>query len=46
VKEGNFQNFEGEVESIDEANGAITVIINIFGRSVPVELKHWQLEAM
>lgn len=44
VKEGYFQNFEGDVESIDEANGRITVMINIFGRSTPVELEHWQVE--
>jgi transcriptional antiterminator NusG len=46
VKDGNFQNYEGEVESIDEANGSITVMINIFNRSVPVELKHWQVETI
>lgn len=46
VKEGNFQNFEGDVESIDEANGRITVVITIFNRSTPVELEHWQLEAV
>jgi len=44
VKEGNFQNQEGEIDSIDEANGRVTVIINIFGRSVPMELDHWQVE--
>ena len=44
VKEGYFQNFEGDVEAIDEANGRITVIINIFNRSTPVELEHWQVE--
>ena len=46
VKEGYFQNFEGDVESIDEANGRVTVMINIFGRSTPVELEHWQIEAV
>lgn len=46
VKEGNFENQEGEVDSVDEANGRVTVIINIFGRSVPMELDHWQVEAM
>lgn len=46
VKEGYFQNFEGDVESIDEANGRITVMINIFGRSTPVELEHWQVESV
>ena len=44
VKDGNFQNFEGEVDVIDEANGRVTLIINIFGRSTPVELEHWQIE--
>ncbi len=46
VKDGNFQNFEGDVEAIDEANGRITVVITIFNRSTPVELEHWQLEAV
>lgn len=44
VKDGNFQNFEGDVDTIDEANGRVTVMINIFGRSTPVELEHWQIE--
>lgn len=46
VKEGYFQNFEGDVEIVDEANGRVTVMINIFGRSTPVELEHWQIEAV
>ncbi|TWU35147.1 hypothetical protein Poly41_42910 [Novipirellula artificiosorum] len=46
VKEGNFENQEGDVDSVDEANGRITVIINIFGRSVPMELDHWQVEPL
>ena len=46
VKEGHFENQEGEIDSIDEANGRVTVIISIFGRSVPMELDHWQVEAM
>jgi transcription termination/antitermination protein NusG len=44
VKEGYFQNFEGDVDVIDEANGRVTVLVNIFGRSAPVELDHWQIE--
>lgn len=46
VKEGNFENQEGDVEEVDEASGRITVIINIFGRSVPMELDHWQVEPL
>jgi len=46
VKEGNFQSLEGDVDRIDEANGRVTVIISIFGRSTPVELDHWQIETL
>lgn len=46
VKDGYFQNFEGDVEGVDEANGRVTVMINIFGRSTPVELEHWQIESV
>ena len=44
VKEGYFQNHEGEVSAVDERNGRITVMINIFGRLNPVELDHWHVE--
>ncbi len=46
IKEGTFESFEGEVDNIDETNGRVTVMINIFGRSTPVELEYWQLEAL
>lgn len=46
IKDGIFENFEGELEGIDETNGRVTVTINIFGRSTPVELEHWQVEAV
>ena len=46
VKEGYFQNFEGDVDGIDEAHGRVTVMINIFGRPTPVEIEHWQIEAV
>jgi transcriptional antiterminator NusG len=46
IKEGTFENFEGEVDSIDQTNGQVTVMINIFGRSTPVTLEYWQIEAV
>jgi transcriptional antiterminator NusG len=46
ITEGTFENFEGEVDHIDEANGRVTVMINIFGRSTPVELEYWQIESV
>ncbi len=46
IKEGTFESFEGEVSSIDETNGRVTVLINIFGRSTPVDIEYWQIEAV
>lgn len=46
INEGTFENFEGEVSSVDATNGRITVMINIFGRSTPVELEYWQVESV
>ncbi len=46
INEGTFDNFEGEVEAIDESNGRVTIMINIFGRSTPVELEYWQVESI
>ena len=44
VKDGHFENFEGEIDTVDETHGRVTVMINIFGRPTPVELEHWQVE--
>jgi transcriptional antiterminator NusG len=46
VKEGTFEGFEGEVGTIDAQSGKIQVMINIFGRSTPVELEYWQVEGV
>lgn len=44
IREGSFENFEGEVESVDEQKGIVTVQITIFGRSTPVDMEYWNLE--
>ena len=46
ITEGTFENFEGEVEAIDEANGRVTVMLSIFGRSTPVDIEYWQIESV
>jgi transcriptional antiterminator NusG len=46
VIEGNFENFEGEVENIDKTNGRVTVMITIFNRTTPVEFEYWQVESL
>ena len=44
IKEGSFESFEGAIDTIDEEHGKITVLVEIFGRSVPTELEYWQVE--
>lgn len=46
IKEGTFMDFEGEVESVDQAKSSVTVMINIFGRPTPAEVSSWQLESL
>jgi transcriptional antiterminator NusG len=46
IKEGTFANFEGNIDGIDEANGRVTVMVNIFGRTTPVDIEYWQVEAV
>lgn len=44
INEGGFESFEGTIETIDEASGKISVLVEIFGRSTPVELEYSQVE--
>jgi transcriptional antiterminator NusG len=44
VKDGMFSGMEGEVKTVLEAKGAVSVQLTIFGRPVPVELEYWQVD--
>ncbi len=44
ITTGPFETFEGEIDSIDEATGKISVLIEIFGRPTPVELEYHEVE--
>jgi transcriptional antiterminator NusG len=44
IKEGPFENFDGNVDEIFPDKGVVRVIVTIFGRSTPLELEYWQLE--
>ncbi|MCH2202417.1 MAG: transcription termination/antitermination protein NusG [Fuerstiella sp.] len=46
ITDGAFENFEGSIEEIDDHSGKISVLIEVFGRSTPVELDHWQVESI
>jgi transcriptional antiterminator NusG len=44
IREGAFESFEGTVESIDQDRGIVKVIVEIFGRSTPLDIEYWQIE--
>lgn len=44
VKEGPFENFEGEIDEVFPDKGQVRVIVSIFGRATPIELEYWQIE--
>ncbi len=44
VKEGPFENFEGEIDEVFPDKGNVRVIVTIFGRATPIELEYWQVE--
>lgn len=44
IKEGPFAGFVGLIESIDEENEKLTVMVSIFGRMTPVELNFDQVK--
>jgi transcriptional antiterminator NusG len=46
ITDGAFESFEGTIEEIDDHSGKISVLIEVFGRSTPVELDHWQVESL
>lgn len=44
VRQGSsFDGFQGEVSAVDETTGKVTVMIQILGRTTPVELEYWQV---
>lgn len=44
IAAGAFDTYEGEIDSIDEATGKISVLVEIFGRPTPVELEYHEVE--
>ena len=44
IREGPFENFEGDVEEVLADKGTVKVIVEVFQRPTPLELEYWQIE--
>jgi len=44
IKEGPFENMEGNVDELLPDQGKVRVIVTIFGRATPIELEYWLIE--
>ena len=43
IMDGPFKDFEGRISEVNEAKGAVKVLVNVFGRETPVELDFLQI---
>ena len=46
ITDGPFKDFDGKVSEVDESKGKIKVLVNMFGRSTPVELDSLQIRKL
>lgn len=46
INSGPFDGFEGTVEAVDAEKGTVQVIVTIFGRPTPVDLKYWEVDSV
>ena len=46
INTGPFDGFDGAVEEVDPEKGTVRVVVTIFGRPTPVDLKYWEVEAV
>ena len=46
INSGPFDGFDGAVEDINPEKGTVRVVVTIFGRPTPVDLKYWEVEAV
>lgn len=44
IQTGAFQSFTARVEEVDQSNATLKVMVNIFGRTQPIELRFVDVE--
>ncbi len=46
INSGPFDGFDGVIEEVNAEKGTVRVVVTIFGRPTPVDLKYWEVEAV
>ena len=46
INTGPFDGFDGAVEEVNAEKGTVRVVVTIFGRPTPVDLKYWEVETV
>jgi len=46
INTGPFDGFDGAVEEINAEKGTVRVVVTIFGRPTPVDLKYWEVDSV
>lgn len=46
INTGPFDGFDGTVEEVNADKGTVRVIVTIFGRPTPVDLKYWEVDSV
>lgn len=46
INSGPFDGFDGAVEDVNPEKGTVRVVVTIFGRPTPVDLKYWEVDGV
>lgn len=46
INTGPFDGFDGTVDEVNPEKGTVRVIVTIFGRPTPVDLKYWEVDSV